>query len=121
MADVEALELQITGDARSAEQSIDSLIETLGRLKTAASGGSGLRAVANPLQKISNAVNTLSGSGQKLKDLASGLTAVGKASNFTISTFSLKLKENSEFLEISLSVTSVSNIFFILNSPSKIN
>lgn len=86
MADVEALELQITGDARSAEQSIDSLIETLGRLKTAAQGGSGLRAVANPLQKISNAVNTLSGSGQKLKDLASGLTALKGASNFTIST-----------------------------------
>ncbi|MBR5199356.1 MAG: hypothetical protein IKW20_05950 [Bacteroidales bacterium] len=86
MADVEALELQITGDARSAEQSIDSLIETLGRLRTAAQGGSGLRAVANPLQKISTAVNTLSGSGQKLKDLASGLSAVGKASNFTIST-----------------------------------
>ena len=86
MADVEALELQITGDARSAEQSIDSLIETLGRLKTAAQGGSGLRAVANPLQKISNAVNTLSGSGQKLKDLASGLSAVSKVSNFKISS-----------------------------------
>lgn len=86
MADVESLELQITGDARSAEQSIDSLIETLGRLKTAAQGGSGLRAVANPLQKISNAVNTLSGSGQKLKDLASGLSAVSKVSNFKIST-----------------------------------
>jgi hypothetical protein len=86
MADVESLELQITGDARSAEQSIDSLINTLGRLKTAAQGGSGLRAIANPLQKISNAVNTLSGSGQKLKDLATGLSAVGKASNFTIST-----------------------------------
>lgn len=86
MADVEALELQITGDARSAEQSIDSLIETLGRLKIAAQGGSGLRAVANPLQKISNAVNTLSGSGQKLKDLASGLSAVSKVSNFKISS-----------------------------------
>ena len=86
MADVESLELQITGDARSAEQSIDSLINTLGRLKTAASGGSGLRGIANPLQKISNAVNTMSGAGQKLKDLASGLSAVGKASNFTISS-----------------------------------
>ena len=86
MADVESLELQITGDARSAEQSIDSLIDTLGRLKTAASGGSGLRAVANPLQKISNAVNTMSGAGQKLKDLSAGLGALNKASNFTIST-----------------------------------
>lgn len=86
MADVEALELQITGDAQSAERSIDSLIETLGRLKTAAQGGSGLRAVANPLQKISRAVDTLSGSGQKLKDLAGGLSAVSKVSNFKISS-----------------------------------
>ncbi len=86
MTDVEALELQVTGDAQSAERSIDSLIETLGRLKIAAQGGSGLRAVANPLQKISNAVNTLSGSGQKLKDLAGGLTALSGASNFKISS-----------------------------------
>lgn len=86
MADVEALELQITGDARSAEQSIDSLIETLGRLKTAVQGGSGLRAVANPLQKISNAVNSMGGAGQKLKDLAAGMSALSKVSNFKIST-----------------------------------
>lgn len=86
MADVEALELQITGDARSAEQSIDSLIDTLGRLKIAAQGGSGLRGIANPLQKISNAVNTMNSSGQKLKDLASGLKAVSMASDFKISS-----------------------------------
>lgn len=85
-ADVKSLELQITGDAKSAEQSIDSLIETLGRLKTATQGGSGLRGISNPLQKISGAVNSLNSSGQKLKDLASGLTALSGASKFTIST-----------------------------------
>ena len=86
MADVESLELQITGDAQSAERSIDSLIQTLGRLKTAAQGGAGLRGIANPLQKISAAVNSLSGAGQKLKDLAGGLTSLSTASNFKISS-----------------------------------
>lgn len=85
MTDVESLELQITGDARSAEQSINSLIGTLDRLKIAAQGGSGLRAISNPLQKISGAVNALGGSGQKLKDLAGGLQALSGASNFKIS------------------------------------
>ena len=86
MTDVESLELQITGDAQSAERSIDSLIQTLGRLKTAAQGGAGLRGIANPLQKISAAVNSLSGAGQKLKDLAGGLTSLSTASNFKISS-----------------------------------
>lgn len=86
MADVESLELQITGDAQSAQRSIDSLIGTLGRLKTAAQGGAGLNGIANPLQKISGAVNSLSGSGQKLKDFAEGLQALSGASNFKISS-----------------------------------
>ena len=86
MADVESLELQITGDAKSAEQSIDSLIQTLGRLKSAAQGGSGLRAISNPLQKISTAVNSLNGAGQKLKDLAGGLKTLSAESNFKISS-----------------------------------
>jgi methyl-accepting chemotaxis protein len=86
MADVESLELQITGDAKSAEQSIDSLIDTLGRLKTAAQGGSGLRAIANPLQKITKAVDSINGAGQKLKDLAGGLKTLSAESNFKISS-----------------------------------
>lgn len=104
MADVESLELQITGDAQSAEKSIDSLIQTLGRLKTAAQGGSGLRAIANPLQKISTAVNSLGGSGQKLKDLAGGLTALSTASNFKISS------------NIANQITAINNA--IKNSPT---
>ena len=76
MPDLEALRLQIVGDAKSAEQSINSLIDTLGRLQNAVKGGSGLNSVANALQKINTAVNSLGGSGQKLQDLAKGLTAI---------------------------------------------
>ena len=104
MADVEALELQITGDAKSAEQSIDSLIQTLGRLKTAAQGGSGLRAIANPLVKITNAVNSMSGVGQKLKDLAGGLKELSTVSNFKISA------------NIANQITAINNA--IKNSPT---
>ncbi len=55
MADVESLELQITGDARSAEQSINSLINTLERLNKATAGGCGLGAVANGMNKVGSA------------------------------------------------------------------
>jgi hypothetical protein len=55
MADVESLELQIVGDARSAEQSINALCDTLDRLKKATSGGCGLDAVANGMQKVGKA------------------------------------------------------------------
>lgn len=55
MADVESLELQITGNVKSAQKSLDALIETLGRLKKATAGGCGLNAVATGLSKVSSA------------------------------------------------------------------
>ena len=86
MTDVEALRLQITGDSQSAEQSINSLIATLGRLETATKGGCGLGSLSNSLQRISTAVNGMSGSGQKLTDLANGLSAISKVGQTKIST-----------------------------------
>ena len=55
MADVESLELQIVGDAKSAKDSIDSLIDTLERLKQATAGGCGLGAVASGMNQVSSA------------------------------------------------------------------
>ncbi len=104
MADVESLELQITGDAKSAERSIDSLIDTLDRLKKAAQGGSGLRAIANPLQKITKAVDSINGAGQKLKDLAGGMKELSTVSNFKISA------------NIANQITAINNA--IKNSPT---
>ena len=86
MADVEALQLRIVGDATSAEQSINSLIGTLDRLQNAVKGGSGLNSLSTSLQKISTAVNSLGGAGQKLTDLANGLAAVSNVSKAKISS-----------------------------------
>ena len=84
MADVESLELQITGDARSAEQSINSLIGTLDRLKGAIAGVNGN---SSSLKSFAAVVNSLdSTAGQKLSSLAAGLQALSGVSNFKIST-----------------------------------
>ena len=75
-ADIDALELQITGNVRSAKKSIEELIETLGKLKQHVSGGAGLNDVAEGLKKLKNvniglsAVNTKTGKsfGQVVKN-----------------------------------------------------
>ena len=51
-ADIESLELQITGDVQKAQKSINSLITTLDKLKKATEGGCGLGAVSKELDKI---------------------------------------------------------------------
>ena len=53
-ADIESLELQITGNVRSAKKSIEDLITTLDRLKQATSGGAGLGNVTKELDKFKN-------------------------------------------------------------------
>ena len=99
MADVESLELQITGDVQSAEKSINSLIETLDKLKKATAGGAGLGEISKELGKIKNVNIGLSASNNKMgksfgqaaknalksvisfKALYSGITSVIKKSN----------------------------------------
>jgi hypothetical protein len=61
-ADVESLVLQITGDAKSATDSLDTLISTLERLKKATSGGCGLSGVTNEMSNLANANNKMSSS-----------------------------------------------------------
>lgn len=52
--DVESLELQITGNAKSAKKSIDDLIRTLDKLEKATAGGCGLAAVTKEMGKLKN-------------------------------------------------------------------
>lgn len=124
MADVEALELQITGDARSAEDSINSLMLTLDKLKTAVKGGAGLRAVANPLQKITNSINALSGSEEKLNSLSRGLKAISTATNFKISTnISNQIAAINDAIKNSATVdySKMNDLHAALNPLSKLN
>ena len=77
-AELQTLELQITGNAQSAEKSINSLIQTLDRLKQATSGGCGLGAVSKEMGKIGNTTARFSSSTHKSsKSLANlGVKAV---------------------------------------------
>lgn len=68
MADVESLELQITGNAKSAQKSIDTLIETLEKLKKATAGACGL-------DKVTGEMSKLSGEMGKIKTINVGLSA----------------------------------------------
>ena len=80
MADVESLELQITGDAKSAEQSINSLITTLEKLKQATAGGCGLSAVASGMKQVSSASSGAASTNTKsAKSFASLGTSVALA------------------------------------------
>ena len=85
MADVESLELQITGDATKAKKSLDDLIQTLDRLKTATSGGCGLSSVSDGLQKVNNSGKNVSTSNAK-----SAKSFVNLAAKITAATLALK-------------------------------
>ena len=93
MADVESLELKITSSAKDAERGLDALIDTLGRLRQATTGGFGLTNIATSLEKIGRAANTLNGSeGAKLDSLAKGLSALSGLGNIKLpSGFSSQL------------------------------
>jgi hypothetical protein len=51
---IESLELEITGNAGSAESSLSKLAETLGKLRDATKGGLGLTSVAKQLKAVSD-------------------------------------------------------------------
>ena len=83
MADVESLQLQITGNAKGAKDSLDGLIDTLDRLKTATKGGCGLSAVSDGLKKVDNNSKNVSASNGKSArsfiDLGAKVTAAALA------------------------------------------
>lgn len=87
MADVESLELQITGDAEGAKKSLDTLISTLDKLKTTTQGGCGLGSISQNLGRLASEANKLSGAeGKKLGTLANGLKALANLGNLKLSS-----------------------------------
>lgn len=110
MADVESLELQIKGNAKSAQKSIETLIETLNKLRAATSGACGLDKVTGEMSKLSSGMD-------KVKNINLGLSAVnaktGKSfsllgSNVLRSAFSFEtirrnvkswIKESNDYVE----------------------
>ena len=87
MADIESLELQITGDASNAKAGLDALIGTLETLKTKTKGGVGLASIANQVGKMADSAGKLNGSeGTKLESLARGLNALSNLGNLKLSS-----------------------------------
>ena len=83
MANVESLELQIKGNAKSAEKSINALISTLDRLKKATGDGCGL-------SKVTGEMSKMSGEMSKIKKLNIGLSSSNKTASKSFSLFSSK-------------------------------
>ena len=103
MADVESLELQITGDARSAEQSINALIGTLDRLKKATSGGCGLTAVATGMNKVSSAGKSVASANSKnamsFAKMATKITATYVALKKAGTVIASWIQESNDYIE----------------------
>ena len=103
MADVESLELLITGDATSAKKSLDTLIDTLKELKQATAGGCGLSAVTGEMGKLKNVNIGLSSanrsSSKSFANLATRVAAAGLALKKGVSIVSSWIKESSDYTE----------------------
>jgi phage-related protein len=103
MADVESLQLQITGDAKSATDSIQTLIDTLDKLNKATSGGCGLGAVADGMKKVGSASSSASvtntRSAASFSMLAAKVTIAYQAFRKIGKTISSWINESNEYVE----------------------
>ena len=84
---IESLEIEIIGSSQSAEQALDALEKSLGRLKTAVKGGCGLTAVTNQLTAMNTALGSMNSSSiSNLKALADGLNTLSGIGKFKLSS-----------------------------------
>lgn len=103
MADVESLELQITGNAKSAKKSIDDLIRTLDKLEKATAGGCGLSAVTKEMDKLKNVNIGLSSSNNSSAKSFGNIAAKAAAAAITLKkvgkTIASWITESNEYVE----------------------
>lgn len=74
MATMESIEFQIKGDASAATKSLDSLAESLGKLKNASGNGLGLSAIAQEVKELKDAASSVG----DVKELVNSLKELGK-------------------------------------------
>lgn len=82
---VESLELEVRASSHAAVSGLDALSASLTRLKTAAHGGLGLRAVTAQLGSLNGALGALNGTG-KLAGLADSLQKLSACGNLKLSS-----------------------------------
>lgn len=103
MANVESLELQITGDATRAKKSIDDLIASLNKLKQATKGGCGLSSVSKEMQKVDNSGKSVSTTNTKsaksFVNLGAKVTAAALAIKKAGQVVSSWIKESNDYVE----------------------
>lgn len=103
MADVESLELQLTGNATSAKKSIDDLIRTLEKLEKATAGGCGLSAVTKEMGKLKNVNIGLSSSNnssaKSFGNLATKVAAAALSLKKVGKTIASWITESNEYVE----------------------
>ena len=81
---IDSLQIELTSDSKNAESGINSLVNTLTKLKSATKGGVGLTAVVKQLQAVSNATNSInSGTVTKISSLAN---AIAKLNGLKVSS-----------------------------------
>ncbi len=84
-AELQTLELRITGDAGAAKNGLDALITTLDTLRSKTKGGCGLSAVAENVGELATKTGKLNGlEGIKLKSLAKGLNSLSALGNLKL-------------------------------------
>ena len=80
MANMDSISIELTADVSSAESSINKLIGTLNRLKSAITGASSFEKVTRGIAGIAAVASGIdSNAGKKLSDLAAGIDALSKA------------------------------------------
>lgn len=87
--EIQGLEFQIVNDSTQAVAGLQTLINTLNRLKTATNGGAtGLSKTAQSIRELSNSLKGLNSgdASQKITRLANALTALSQVGNVKISS-----------------------------------
>lgn len=96
-AEIESLELKIVDSSVDVAKGVDTLIDTLDRLKKTTKGGCGLNAIANSLDKIAKSSESLNGFSkvtgqiQKYATASAKIPAVNKASSASFATLASKV------------------------------
>ena len=87
MADIDSLSIQISTDATSAEKGLETLRNTLDRLKDITKGGLGLTSIANQVKRLSDSANNVNSTTvSNLKGLAEGMKKLSEIGNIKISS-----------------------------------
>ena len=85
MADIDKLVVQITSDSTSAVGGVEALYDSLSKLKTATSGGMGLKSIASGLEGVRDAVDNMGNITNRLNGLSRAVKSLNELGNIKVS------------------------------------